>query len=148
LPRVEEVVDTPSAAATASPVFLHRPATILVVDDEDEVRKVARDLLVEWGHIVLEATDGPEALRLCEEHHGPIDLLLTDVVMPGMTGVELGRRVTRLRPNSRTLYMSGYVDTEMVRAAIRDVGGDFLAKPFARDALLAKVEAVLEVPRR
>ena len=144
LPRVEEAVDSRPAAGSASPAAPHRPATILVVDDDEAVREVARDLLVEHGYSVLEAADGPEALRLCEGRQEPIDLLLTDVVMPGMTGIELGRRVTALRSDARVLHMSGHMETEIAPDDIRDAGGDFLPKPFAPDALLTKVQAVLE----
>jgi len=144
LPRVEEAVDSRAAAGSASPAAPHRPATILVVDDDEAVREVARDLLVEHGYSVLEAADGPEAVRLCEVSQEPIDLLLTDVVMPSMTGIELGRRVTSLRPDAKVLHMSGHMATELAPDDLRDAGGEFLPKPFAPDALLTRVQAVLD----
>jgi PAS domain S-box-containing protein len=137
LPRVDEAADPLSTGPSAAPGPVYRPATVLVVDDEAAVREVTRDILIEHGYTVLEAADGHEALRLCEGGLGSIHLLVTDVVMPGMSGVELGRRLTRLHPDMKILHMSGYTDTEGV--------SDFLPKPFAPDTLLAKVQEMLAV---
>jgi len=118
-------------------------ATVLVVEDEDEVRAFARDVLELGGYTVLEAPSAARALEVGEEHPAAIDLLITDVLMPGMTGPELARRLRARRPALRVLCMSGYPES-----ADRRVGGDegwnaWLEKPFSPDAMLAKVRDCL-----
>ena len=100
------------------------------------------------GYQVLEAQQGAEALEISGQHHGPIHLMVTDVVMPGMSGRELAQRLTFLRPDMRVLYMSGYTDDAIVRHGVLDAGMAFIAKPFTPDALAAKVRAVLDAPSR
>jgi CheY-like chemotaxis protein len=124
--------------------------TILVVDDEPDVRELARDILVAGGYEVLEARDGEAALRVASAHPTPIHLLLTDVVMPRLNGVELASQLTRLRPDTKVLYMSGFA---VVGAQLDQAGGPslepgalILAKPFSADALTRKVHEVLERP--
>lgn len=143
LPRVAEPAESVSSGA---PVVKpsQRQGTILVVDDEEAVRELVRDILVEEGYSVLAASEGPEALRICEEHTQAIHLLLTDVVMPKMSGVELGQRARTMRPDARVLYMSGYLDTHSVQRGALEPGAVFLQKPFTPDALLRKVQEVLE----
>ncbi|HXJ78191.1 MAG TPA: ATP-binding protein [Candidatus Methylomirabilis sp.] len=119
--------------------------TILLVEDALRVRDVVREILESSGYRVLEA-QGAEALHVSAEHPGPIHLMVTDVVMPGMSGRELAQRLTLLRPDMQVLYMSGYTDDAIVRHGVLDSGIAFIAKPFTPDALAAKVRAVLEAP--
>ena len=119
--------------------------TILVVEDEDIVRGLARRILEEAGYNVLDARGGEEAIRLCRERRGPIDLLLTDVVMPETSGREVAERLTRLRPATRVLYMSGYTDDAIVHHGVVDSDVEFIQKPFTPLALARKVREVLDV---
>lgn len=124
--------------------------TILVVDDERDVRELARDILVARGYAVLEAGDGDAALRVAEAHPTPIHLLLTDVVMPGLNGVELAGQLTRLRPDTKVLYMSGFAlvgaRQDQAGGLSLEPGAAILPKPFGAEALTRKVLEVLERP--
>ncbi len=119
--------------------------TILVVEDEDQVRHVACGILRRNGYQVIEARDGSEALSLAEEHPGPIHLLLSDVVMPQMSGPELGRRLVDHRPAMKVLCMSGYADNNIVRREVDDI--PFLQKPLTPELLARKVRDVLDARR-
>jgi CheY-like chemotaxis protein len=121
--------------------------TILLVEDQKEVRDVARETLSRHGYVVLEAAEGYTALGLLQTHDGPVDLLLTDVVMPGMTGRELADRVTAQHGSVRVLYTSGYTDDAIVRHGVLEPGIDFLQKPFNTDQLLARVRNALDWPQ-
>ena len=121
--------------------------TILVVEDEMSVRKLAAEFLGSNGYTVLEAQDGGEALQVCEEHRAPIHLLLTDVVMPGMSGWELAERLAGARPEMKVTYMSGYTDDAIVQHGVLEEGTAFLQKPFSLDALARTVREVLEAGR-
>jgi signal transduction histidine kinase/DNA-binding LacI/PurR family transcriptional regulator/ActR/RegA family two-component response regulator len=118
--------------------------TILVVEDDPGVRAVTRRFLEEHGYTVLEASHGLDALRLCQEHPAPIHLLITDVVMPNMSGRELVARLTSTRPNLPVLYVSGYTDSAMVRHGILEASISLLQKPFTADALARKVRELLD----
>jgi CheY-like chemotaxis protein len=118
--------------------------TILVVDDEAAVRSAVREILQLRCYIVLEAGNGQEALRICAGQEGPIHLLLTDVMMPGMSGPEVAQRLARMRPEMRVLYMSGYSDDAMIRHGVVEQGAGFLQKPFTPDALAHMVREVLD----
>jgi two-component system, cell cycle sensor histidine kinase and response regulator CckA len=120
--------------------------TILLVEDEAIVRKLAGDVLRKAGYRVLEAASGKDALVACAEHHGPLHLLIADVVLPQMSGSELAEKVARARPETRVLYMSGYTDNPIVRDAVLDQGIVFMQKPFTPDRLLASVRQALEDP--
>jgi CheY-like chemotaxis protein len=117
--------------------------TILVVDDEGTVRRLVCRILRLRGYTVLEAPRGAEALRICHEHAGPIHLLLTDILMPEMNGPTLAERVGALRPHTRVLYMSGYVDGTVLARFDLKTDMTFIQKPFAPDALAHKVREVL-----
>ncbi len=121
--------------------------TVLLVEDEEVVRVMARALLLESGYHVLEAGNGNEALRVSEQYGGPIHLLLTDVVMPQMGGRELAERLAGIRPETRVLYMSGYTDDAIVHHGVFEEAMAFIQKPFTPDALGRKVRRMLEDPR-
>jgi DNA-binding response OmpR family regulator len=119
------------------------PATILVVEDEEEVRALAREILEMNGFRVLEALDVADATRLAHTHPGPIDLLITDVVMPGASGPELARQLRAHRPGLRVLYMSGYPES-LDRRIDGEAGWTaWLQKPFTPDVLTRKVRDCL-----
>jgi PAS domain S-box-containing protein len=142
LPRTHEVAprNTPPDASTE---LSAGSATILLVEDEPVVRRMVRKVLQLDGYTVLEAGQGEEALRLCAQYERGIDLLLTDVVMPGMNGRELAERVAAARPGLKVLFMSGYTDDTVLRHGICAADIDYLQKPFTSAALLQKVRAVL-----
>jgi PAS domain S-box-containing protein len=121
-----------------------RGETILLVEDAQRVRAVVREILEMSGYAVLEARHGAEALEVSNRHAGPIHLLVTDVVMPQMSGRELAQRLATLRPDVKVLYMSGYTDDAIVRHGVLASGIAFLSKPFTPDALALKVREVLD----
>lgn len=124
-----------------------RQETILVVEDDDDVRAYTVDCLRELGYRVLEAHDGPSALRLLERQESPVDLLFTDVVMPAMTGRELADEAHKRQPRLRVLYTSGYTRNAIVHAGRLDPGVDMIAKPFTFEALAEKVRDALDAGR-
>jgi CheY-like chemotaxis protein len=125
-----------------------RTETILLVEDALRVRAVVREILEMNGYHVLEARHGAEAIDISERHRGPIQLMVTDVVMPQMSGRELAQRLQPVRPDMRVIYMSGYTDDAIVRHGVLGEGIAFLSKPFTPDALALKVREVLEAPPR
>jgi CheY-like chemotaxis protein len=139
LPRVE--ADEP-AAEPEQP--LRGEETVLVVEDEDSVRELVRYILEEHGHAVLTARHGRDALMIAERYERPIDLLVTDVVMPEMGGGELVERLTARRPNLKVLYISGYTNDEVLRRGVQGAGTGFLHKPFSADTLMLRVREVLK----
>ena len=143
LPRVEEAVKTykPKVAPTASP---GGSETILLVEDEEAVRTIVSKILQNKGYTVLEAHHGPEALEICQAHEGPIHLMVTDVIMPHMSGRELAERLTISRPEVRVLFMSGYPDNAIVHHGVLGAGTAFLQKPFTLNALEGKVRELLD----
>jgi PAS domain S-box-containing protein len=118
--------------------------TILLVEDEAGVRKLAHDALARQGYTVLECSGGAEALDHCARFHGAIDLLLTDLVMPGVSGGELARRLQHSYPRITTLYMTGYAEDAVVHQGIVDTGVSLLRKPFTPQALTRKVREILD----
>jgi two-component system, cell cycle sensor histidine kinase and response regulator CckA len=141
LPRVLPHADDGRAAA---PRPRQGSETILVAEDEAEVRELVQDILQSYGYTVLVARDAAEALLIAERHTGPIHLLLTDVIMPGATGRDLATRLGPLRPETRTLYMSGYPGEAIVRQGRLEPGTEYLQKPCLPEALAAKVRPVLD----
>lgn len=104
---------------------------------------MVREMLQEGGYTLLEAKNGTEALHVCQGHSGPIHLLLTDMVMPGMSGLELAQRLAELRPDTKVLYMSGYTDKAVAHQELTLSGVAFLQKPITPDDLARKVRDVL-----
>ena len=117
--------------------------TILLVDDDTVVRKLSAGALSAAGFEVLEAKSGPQALQVAQAHQGTIDLLLTDVALPGMSGGELAEAFLKERPGTPTVFMSGYSAGAALHDSVRDEGVAFIAKPFNPEALLRKVRAAL-----
>lgn len=117
--------------------------TILLAEDEEVVRMFTRELLESYGYRVLEAANGGAALSICERHRERIDLLITDVIMPEMSGRDLAENVSRLRPEVKVLYMSGYTDDAIVNHGVLDEGINFIQKPFAPDTFGQAVKRVL-----
>jgi len=118
--------------------------TVLLVEDEAGVRVLVREILRQNGYTVLEATDVDHALRICQEYPEPIHLLLTDVVMPIMSGRELAERAAAIRPELKVLYMSGYTDTIVVHHGVTSRDTQFLQKPFSPKTLARKVREALD----
>jgi CheY-like chemotaxis protein len=122
----------------------HGSETLLLVEDEDGVRQLACLVLRQSGYRVLEARSGGDALLTCERHPEPIQLLVTDVVMPQMSGRQLAERLAVMRPQMRVLYLSGYTDEALAQHGVLDPETAFLAKPFHPAALARKVREVLD----
>jgi DNA-binding NtrC family response regulator len=118
--------------------------TILLVEDEDVVRNVTREVLELHGYCVLEAIDADEGLQLYRENVDIIDLLLTDVVMPGRNGREFANQLLAMSPSLKVIFMSGYTDRTIVRDSFSDPNINYLQKPFTLDTLTEKVLQVLE----
>lgn len=129
------------------PQHLEGSETILLAEDDDSARGLIRSILQEYGYRVLEAQDGEEALRLSEQHEGPIHLLLTDVVMPKMNGRELAERLQPLQPKMKVLYISGYTDNTIVDHGVLESGMQFMQKPFTPKVLASKCRKVLDTCR-
>jgi PAS domain S-box-containing protein len=126
------------------PVSLRGEETVLVVEDEDSVRDLVRQILEDHGHAVLTARHGRDAMLIAERYERPIDLLVTDVVMPEMGGGELVHRLIARRPNIKVLYISGYTNDEVVRRGVQGAPASFLHKPFTSDDFMLRVREVLE----
>jgi two-component system cell cycle sensor histidine kinase/response regulator CckA len=142
LPRVDAELDV--VAPHAAPITLSGKETILLVEDEEQVRMVVLDVLRRQGYNVIPAQHAGEALLLCERRAGKIDLLLTDVVMPQMSGPDLARRLASIRPEMKVLCMSGYTDDSIVRHGVLESGVAFIQKPVTPASLARKVREVLD----
>ncbi|GMU91336.1 MAG: hypothetical protein AMXMBFR4_03940 [Candidatus Hydrogenedentota bacterium] len=143
LPRAEGVATNNGSRYVALPAA-GGSETILLVEDEPLVRSVTYQTLIDRGYTIIEAHDGPTAIELTQKHAGPIDLLLTDVVLPQMSGRELSERLRQTRPELRVLFMSGYTEDAIVHHGVLERGISFLPKPFTPEVLARKVRLVLD----
>ena len=139
-----EIMHTGKATTTKELTDLNGSETILLAEDNGQVRDLARTILERQGYTVLTAENGKEALAISESHHGPLHLLLTDVVMPEMNGRDLFARASRHHPELKVVYMSGYTDNVIAHQGVLDENIAFIQKPFTLHALAAKVREVLE----
>jgi len=143
-PTVDAVLDV--AGPAPAPATLRGKETILLVEDQEQVRAVAHAILKRSGYRVLVAQHAADALLHCSAQAEPIELLVTDVVMPQMSGAELAKRAIAVRPALKVLYMSGYTDDSVVRHGILESEMTFLQKPFTPESLTRKVREVLDAP--
>jgi two-component system cell cycle sensor histidine kinase/response regulator CckA len=145
-------IHLPRGVVTSAEVVPERPGpthgaeTVLLVEDEAMVRDLGSRVLRSHGYRVLVASNATEALQVARDHGGTIDLLLTDVVMPGLPGPELAARLETVTPGLRVLYVSGYADESVARLGAEE-GISFLPKPFSGRVLAARVREVLDQPR-
>jgi len=146
LPRVEEMIEV-AEKPKALPRPLQGNETILVVEDDDAVRRMTRMFLEINGYIVVEARNAADAIQLMESHPGSIEMVLTDVVMPGMKGRELVERLEKLRSGLKVLYMSAYTEDAAINSGILGPGSAFIEKPFNADELTCKVREVLSISK-
>ena len=144
LPRVDESVQP--AKKEPEGVVLESCKTILLAEDSVSLREMAREYLASLGYVVLEAASGREALQKAQEFDGPIHLLLTDVVMPEMSGPELARHMMALRPEIKVIFTSGYTNDAIARQGVLDPAVAFIQKPYRPKALALKIQEVLAVP--
>ncbi len=142
LPRVEDEADAYEAQACSKELD-HASETILLVEDEDSVRRLASSILQMNGYKVFEAERGSEAIEICERERGTINMMVTDVVMPRMSGPQLADHLAEVRPDMKVLYMSGYTDSAIINHGVLESGTAFLQKPFTPASLLNKVREIL-----
>ncbi len=143
LPRVEgSALERPESLAPRRKA--HGPRTILIAEDEEALRKLTSSTLKQLGHTVLEAWDGAEAIKIAGQFDSKIDLLLTDVVMPGMTGSELALRLASTRPDTKVLYMTGYTDGAIAERGVLEAGRSILRKPFTHAQLIRSLDGIFE----
>ncbi len=143
LPRADEPLDAEQVSAQR-PASLEGTETVLVVEDQQVVRSLARRILAARGYEVLEARTGLDALEVCRIHGGPIHLMLTDVIMPEMSGMELAAKAALVRPEMEVVFMSGYAESSIVDRGLFDETKTFIQKPFDPETLATKVREVLE----
>jgi signal transduction histidine kinase len=143
LPRVEEKTTEAPETAERLPEELRGSETVLLVEDEELVRQMTREMLTRQGYEVLEASGSDDAVELCSRFRRTIHLMLTDVVMPGMSGVELSKRLASSQPSMKVLFMSGYTSNAIVHQGILDPGVAFLQKPFTIATLSRTIRLVL-----
>jgi CheY-like chemotaxis protein len=148
LPSVEGKTDSPNFTERPLSHDIRGKETVLLVEDDNHVRDFAKAVLTECGYAVLIAENPHQAMCVSEEHQDHIDLLLTDVVLPGTSGRELAQRMVGHRPTIRVLYMSGYTDDAITHHGVLDDGMFFLEKPFTPVLLAHKVREVLDVTNR
>jgi CheY-like chemotaxis protein len=146
LPRISGVLESATQVSQQSTANYQGQETILLVEDEDGVRQLVSTVLQRHGFTVLEARHGSDALHLTTEHPGPIHLVLTDVVMPGMGGQELAQRLKPLHPDLKVLYMTGYTDYAHLHPDLPDQEIYYLQKPFKAHGLLQRVRELLDAP--
>jgi DNA-binding NtrC family response regulator len=144
LPRVHQPVEDVSTQPQHIKTLSPGSATLLVVEDERAFRDLLHEGLQARGYDVLVASNGVEALRVAEQHDGPIRLLITDVIMPQMSGPELAKCLTQVRENTDVLYMSGYADDKLNAIASSDGELTWMQKPFYIDDLVRKIQEILQ----
>ena len=144
LPATDQAVPVPAAAPVERKPQPAGGETVLLVEDEDALREVTHRILTRNGYRVLTAAGGPDAVAVAADHGGPIDLLLTDVVMPHMHGQELAERITAARPGTRVVFMSGYAQPFLAGDGTLPAGTVLIAKPFTQADLLARLREVLD----
>src|SRR5664280_1307232 len=142
LPRIEGQAEPKTVEESKS--LASGFEAVLVVEDSVPLLELLRGFLEAEGYTVLYSEDPQEAIRIAQQHDGPISLLITDVVMPAMSGRDLAERLTAMSPPMRVLYMSGYAADTVIQAGLPDSGQGFLQKPFTRNALLSKVRDALD----
>jgi len=147
LPRLEQPVAHSIAPLAVASMDTRGTETILLVEDAEPLRKLAVMFLKESGYLILSAADGQQALQTARQHPGPIHLLLTDVVMPGMNGRVLGERLAPSQPGMKVLYMSGYADSFIAGHGVLEPGTHLLHKPFTQETLTRKVRELLDANR-
>jgi CheY-like chemotaxis protein len=138
---VEEAAEAPGHVSHA-PFEVRGSETVLLVEDEESVRQLVRETLESRGYRIYEAENGEEALRIAGAHP-EIDMLITDVVMPGMSGRELSTRIFATHPHTKVLYLSGYTEDAIVHEGVLEAGTAFLQKPFTLQTLARKVREML-----
>lgn len=148
LPRVDRIMQALKPEANLPATMPAGTETVLLAEDEELVRALTRQVLEMNGYTVLEASHGGEALLLAEQHPEPIDLLLTDVIMPHMSGNDLAKRLAALHPGMKVLYISGYTDQAIAHYGVLAPDLFFLQKPFSPQTLARKVREVLDTPRK
>jgi two-component system, cell cycle sensor histidine kinase and response regulator CckA len=144
LPRTEEKAPEEAAAPSNGKAAADGSEVVLLVDDEEAVRSLARRILKAKGYNVLEAGSGDDALERARKHPGRIDLLLTDVLMPGRSGPEIAEVLSQERPDLKVLYVSGYTDDDTLMRGLLKTGVSFLQKPFGFEILARRVRDVLD----
>jgi PAS domain S-box-containing protein len=143
LPRIDAQRRAPAAVAASTAAGTGKE-TILLVEDDAQLRRTIHKILASLGYRVLDSSNGEEALSVCQSHDGPVDLILSDMVMPGLSGPEVVNLVKAYSPAARALFMSGYTDHALLRSGTGLVGVNFIQKPFTPQALGAKVRGVLD----
>ena len=146
LPRIDDLTKT--RVRDAAREMVRGNETILLVEDEQSVREMALKLLKHIGYKVLCASNAGEALAQSQSHEGHIDLLMTDVVMPGINGRELAERPHRLRPEMKVLFTSGYTEDVIVLRSVLDANVSFIAKPYSLHAVAKKIREILHKEAR
>ena len=145
-PKADPAADSAGKAGSGRPASGHGP-TVLVAEDDNVQRMVIREMLEAQGYSVLIAASGQEALEVARRLSEPVDLLLADVIMPGMDGLELAQSLALIRPNVKILFMSGYSDYHQVREGVLETHLAFIGKPFSSRELMEKIESVLSLRR-
>jgi len=146
LPRVKDVAAAAAKKEGSSTVNLRGHETVLVVEDESQLRDLVEMMLAKRGYSVLTVEDPLQAEAVSQQHQGPIHLLLTDVVLPGISGRDVARQITARRPETKVLFTSGYTPDAIVRHGVLESGLNFIQKPFTSDTLASKVREVLDEP--
>lgn len=144
LPRLDDDSKDPGLASPAPGTTTRGTETILLVEDEASVRKTAKRILAAQGYSVIEAENGEKAIRCYNDHDGPIHILVTDVIMPGMSGKDVADKLLASTPSLKVLYVSGYTDNAISHHGVLDQNTHFIQKPFTSESLAGKVREVLD----